>query len=302
MRDRDLYARILGLEKPWTVTGVELALKEEEVRVLVEFKSSARLPCPECGRPCGGYDTRRRRWRHLDTCQLKTIVEAAVPRVKCSEHGVRQIRVPWAESRSGFTSIKATKIHVPEAEKKIAFDKFHVAALLSKAVDKVRRGEHKELRQTGDDTLAGTRYLWLKHPDHIRDEIWDGQFAALRESSLRTARAWAIKEMGMGLWGYVTRAWAKKAWKKWLGWALRCRLEPVQKAARTIREHLWGILNAICLRATNAIAESVNAKIQRVKRMACGFRNRERFRRAIYFHLGGLDLYPALADASHTDS
>ncbi|HEX9640883.1 MAG TPA: transposase [Candidatus Krumholzibacteria bacterium] len=53
-----------------------------------------------------------------------------------------------------------------------------------------------------------------------------------------------------------------------------------------------GIINAIVLGATNAASESINAKIQRVKRMACGFRNRERFRNAIYFHLGGLDMDP----------
>jgi len=76
----------------------------------------------------------------------------------------------------------------------------------------------------------------------------------------------------------------------------------VRKAGRTIAAHLWGILNAVVLDATNATSESINAKIQRVKRMACGFRNRERFRRAIYFHLGGLDLYPALPDATHTNS
>ena len=51
---------------------------------------------------------------------------------------------------------------------------------------------------------------------------------------------------------------------------------------------------------TNATAESINAKIQRVKRMACGYRNRERFRAAIMFHLGGLDLYPA--SITHTES
>ncbi len=47
-----------------------------------------------------------------------------------------------------------------------------------------------------------------------------------------------------------------------------------------------------------AVAESINAKIQRVKKMACGFRNRARFRTAIMFHLGGLDLYRA--SATHT--
>lgn len=66
----------------------------------------------------------------------------------------------------------------------------------------------------------------------------------------------------------------------------------MKRVARMVRAHLEGIINAIVLRATNAGAESVNAKVQRIKRMACGFRNRERFRCAIYFHLGGLDLLP----------
>jgi transposase len=46
------------------------------------------------------------------------------------------------------------------------------------------------------------------------------------------------------------------------------------------------------LGATNAAAESMNARIQRIMTIACGYRNRERFRNAILFHLGGLDLYP----------
>jgi transposase len=53
------------------------------------------------------------------------------------------------------------------------------------------------------------------------------------------------------------------------------------------------------LRVTNARSENLNAGIQRIKRMACGFRNRARFRDAILFHLGGLDLYPA-ALATHS--
>ncbi len=67
-----------------------------------------------------------------------------------------------------------------------------------------------------------------------------------------------------------------------------------------IRDHLWGIVNAVTQGVSNALSESINAKIQRVKKMACGFRNRDRFRNAILFHLGGLDLYPA--SATHTDS
>lgn len=74
----------------------------------------------------------------------------------------------------------------------------------------------------------------------------------------------------------------------------------MKRFARTVRDHLWVIVNAIVLGATNAGSESTAARIQRIRRMACGFRNRERFRNAIPFHLGGLDLYPA--SATHTDS
>ena len=71
------------------------------------------------------------------------------------------------------------------------------------------------------------------------------------------------------------------------------------RAAQTISTHLWGIINAVVLRTTNATTESLNARIQWMKRTACGFRNRERFRNAILFHCGALELYPEGA-LSHT--
>jgi transposase len=74
---------------------------------------------------------------------------------------------------------------------------------------------------------------------------------------------------------------------------MRSRLEPMKKVARMIRDHLWGIVNAMALRVTNAASKSVNSKVQRIKCAACAFRSRDRFRNAIYFHLGGLELYPA---------
>ncbi|TXF11861.1 transposase [Pelomicrobium methylotrophicum] len=53
------------------------------------------------------------------------------------------------------------------------------------------------------------------------------------------------------------------------------------------------MINAVVLKVHNGHAESINSRIQRIKAQGRGFRNRERFRNAIYFHLGGLDLYPA---------
>src|SRR5690554_3278664 len=103
MRDTQLYARILGIERPWQVTEVQLALDNGEVHVHVTH-GGGKLTCPACGTASPGYDHRERRWRHLDTCQYQTILVADVPRVQCAEHGVKQVSVPWAEPGSRFTA------------------------------------------------------------------------------------------------------------------------------------------------------------------------------------------------------
>ncbi len=193
--------------------------------------------------------------------------------------------------------IAVTEDYIHGAEEKICFDKFHVAQHLGQAVDKVRRQEHRSLVAEDDRVLVGTKYTWLTNPRNMARKQ-RRKLNSLKDLALKTARAWAIKEFAMGLWSYKTRTWARKAWSAWLSWAMRSRLAPVRKVARMVRDHLEGILNAIALKATNAGSESTNARVQRVKRMACGFRNRERFRNAIYFHLGGLDLCPV----THTKS
>ena len=96
----------------------------------------------------------------------------------------------------------------------------------------------------------------------------------------------------MCLWDYQVRGWARRAWMSWYGWSSRSRLKPVKKVARTIKNHLEGILTAVVTGATNARAEGFNTMIQKIKRDARGFRNKERFAASIYFHLGGLDVYP----------
>lgn len=54
--------------------------------------------------------------------------------------------------------IKATVTAIPDAATKISFDRFHVAGCINKAVDEVRKKEHRELRNEGGDRLKGTRY------------------------------------------------------------------------------------------------------------------------------------------------
>ena len=105
MRDKDLYATILGITAPWLVRDVDLRAEAQEVEVFIEYDATQELACPECGTAAVRHDARRRTWRHLDTCQYRTTLTAEVPRVKCPKHGVRQVAVPWSERGSRFTAM-----------------------------------------------------------------------------------------------------------------------------------------------------------------------------------------------------
>lgn len=410
MQDKELYEKLLGLKAPWRVSDVDLRMEESKVTVRLEHEPLARFSCPECGQEGPTHDHRPRQWRHLDTCGIITMIEADVPRVDCQIHGVRQVKVPWAEPGSGFTAmfealaiswlkvaptnavsermmiswdeawgimeravrrglarreavpiqelaidetsfqkrheyvtvlvdrktgvvidilddrkkaslkkwlrenkeqlqdvrsismdmwepfITAVQESIEGADDKICFDRFHVAGHFCKALDKVRATEHRELGGSRTSPLTRTKHDWLrtKANDNYKDKR---AFLRLTRLNLKTARAWRIKEAASGLWSYSYRGVAERNWKALLGWIARCRIDAMIQVGRMVRNYLWGILNAVMLKVTNAIAESINATIQKIKARACGFRNRTRFRTAILFHKGGLSMMPSGASS-----
>jgi transposase len=348
-----------------------------------------------------GFDhAAERTWRHLDTCQFQTHLHAEIPRVECPTHGVKQVRVPWAEPRSRFTLlmerliidlilqcstvkgacqiarvmsravargqsrkearpigyigvdekafrkghryhtlvcdlerstvefvaehrtseslaayyaqltepqktalhavamdmwepyIGATRAGLPDGDTKIVFDRFHIMRDMTKAVDTVRKQEHRTFLREGDDSpLTGTKYLWL-FSDERRPERHAETFATLQALNLKVGRAWAIKEALRTLWTYRQPAVVTRFFARWYGWAVRSRLEPVKDVAATLKRHLAGVLRFVKHPITNGVAEGLNSKIMSIKRKAGGFRNAANFTTAIYFHCGGLDLYP----------
>jgi transposase len=412
MRDIELYRHLLGIESPWTVTQVELNVADQRVDVWAGHEEHVPWTCPECGAHAPVYDHADERvWRHLDSCQFRTLLHARPPRVQCPTHGVRQVRLPWAEGRSRFTTLferlaidvlrecdiagacailriswdeawhvleravrrgqqrktrrlparlgvdekavakghvyltlvcdletatiehvaedrkraslepyferftaaeraavqavaldmwapyeDAVRASVPNAGDKIVFDLFHIMQHMNEAVDRTRRTEHRELKAGGDDRLTGTKYVWSYGEENVPDKHRD-RLARLTARGmmrkLKTTRAWSIKESLRDLWKCRSRIQAERHWQWWYGWAIRSRLSPVKKVAAMLKAHLPGVLAYFRHRVTNAVSEGVNAKIQRIKKMAYGFRNREHFKTAIFFHCGGLDLYPA---------
>ena len=187
--------------------------------------------------------------------------------------------------------VRSAKENIPLAETKIVHDRFHVMQLISEAVDKVRRAEHKELKSIGDPSLTGTRYIWLTSFERLSDEQTE-RFADLIDSGLETGKAWAYKEMLRELWACPDEATALAYFRVWYKRVIHTRLEPLKKVARTIKQRLANVVSYCTHGITNAVAEWINSKIMAIKRRVGGYRNRENFKIAIYFYCGGLDLYP----------
>jgi transposase len=185
--------------------------------------------------------------------------------------------------------IAASQAAVPQAE--LVHDKFHVAKHLNEAVDKVRRQEHKELLAQKEETLKGTRQLWLFNPMNFSDEQ-AADFERLKFSGLKVARAWAIKELFSKLWAYCYEGSARKFFKRWFGWAARSKLKAIIKVARMIKRHLENILTYLRHPITNAATEGLNSKIQSLKSNARGFRSFQNYRTRILFFCGKLSLHP----------
>lgn len=187
--------------------------------------------------------------------------------------------------------IASARAYLDAADTKIVFDKFHVAKHVHDAVDKVRRQEHRALKQADDDRLTGTKYLWLMRPQDMTP-AQRTTFGALQASDLKVARAWTLKERFRQFWDYTYLGAAQRFFARWFWRATHSRLQPMAEVAKLIRRHLPNVLTYLRHGITNAGLEAINATIQWVKKTARGFRNPEHFKTAIYFHCGGLDLYP----------
>jgi len=408
MMEKDLkshYNELLGLSSGWSVKEVDLDAAGKQVTLRLEHSGSCE--CAECGERSPLADHAPvRQWRHLDTMQFITLLEARVPRTRCGTCGVKTVGVPWAGKHSRYTllfegwviellgacrninavaklmdldwghvqaimdravarglerrdameeeveymgideksflkghsyvshlsdlkggrilevvegrnsaaadllwssipetmreSVRAVAVDmwpafmgsiVKHTRAEMVHDRFHIAKHLGEALDQVRRAENKALLKEGDRSLVGSRYLWLRNPEKLTEKAW-ATFEPLKEATLKTARAWAIKEQLRYFWEYRYAGCARTFFEGWYNWAIRSRLEPMKKKARMIKRHLPGILSYFRHRITNATAEGLNSKIQGIKAAAHGFRVFANYRTRILFHCGGLDLAP----------
>lgn len=181
--------------------------------------------------------------------------------------------------------IASTKEHLEDGGSKIVFDRFHIMKHMLAAVDKTRKQEHRELQEMDDDTLKGTKYLWLFSEENVPQE-WQQRLEGLRALHLRTGRAWAIKEALRDLWSYQRKGWAQRYWSWWFNWATHSRLPSVIEAAYTIQRHLPNVLTYFDHPITNATSEGINSKIQTIKKTPSASATQRTSRRPFSFIVG----------------
>jgi len=161
--------------------------------------------------------------------------------------------------------IRGVEKYLPNAE--ITFDKFHVVQLINKAVDEVRRAEVKT-----QPSLKGTRYLWLKDESKWTKTQREEHAVLLPQRGLKTARAWQIKESLREIYAAnLTVREAERLLTRWYGWAVRSRLEPMRKVAKTIKDHWQGVLRVFETGVTGGLQEGTNSLIQAAKARARGY-------------------------------
>jgi transposase len=376
-------------------------MEERMVTVRVEVDPKTRWADPQTNEPAHLHKWTERCWRHLDTCQFMTVIEARVPSVRYANGKVEEVAVPWAERFQRVTksmeqavvvwlqacgnvskvaevmrldwdavnrimkaavgrglkrreetpiayagvdekcfrrghvyasvlndlgkgrvwdlvegrktenavelfetlgeeqrgSVEAVAMDMwpafeaaarkilPQAD--IVYDKFHISAHLNDAVDEVRKAEHRELTARGNESLKGTKYLWLRNFPDLRRAA---SFRDLYAASLKTSRAWRLKEAFAGLWDYTYQGAALKFFRDWQAKVKRSRLEPIKKVAAMIDNRLQGVLNYLKHRITNAMSEGLNSMVARVIANARGLRDFKALRIRVLFFLGKLDL------------
>ena len=169
-------------------------------------------------------------------------------------------------------------------------DRFHIVANLNKAINEVRAAEARKLRQDGyQEVLKHTKYCFLKR----RENLTPNQKIKLEEVlqyDLKSVRAFLLKEAFEFFWNYTSPYWAEWYLKKWCTRAMRSRLEPIKKFARSLRKHQPLILNWFRAKKTisSGVVEGLNRKINLTTRKAYGYRSFEVLKIALFHTMGEL--------------
>lgn len=213
----------------------------------------------------------------------KTVADFAAD-LAAHKGAAEQVRLVSIDMSPAF--IKGVADHLPNA--RITFDKFHVVAHASTAVDKMRR-----LEQRTDPSLKGLRWTLLKDRSRLSDESRaDLDSLIAQAATKRTARAWLYREHLRDILDRKQINVVSAMLKQWCTNVLRSRVEPMKEVARMIRKHFDGIVAWAQTRQTNGYIEALNGLFQAAKRKARGYTRFTTMRTVLFLIAGKLDFTP----------
>ena len=169
-------------------------------------------------------------------------------------------------------------------------DRFHIVAKLNKAIDEVRAGERRQMKSDGyEPILKNARWCLLKRKENLTEKQ-ETKLSELMKYNLKSVRAYLLKEDFNGLWEYVSPGWAAKFIDRWCTRAMRSKIDPVKKVAKTIRRHKPLILNWFKAKKSlsSGIVEGFNNTVKVVTKNAYGYRSYKCAEIALYHRLGKL--------------
>ena len=141
-------------------------------------------------------------------------------------------------------------------------DRFHIMAYFAKALDEVRAGETKALKDKGyEPVLSKSRWLLLKRPETLAEKQ-DTRLVELLEYNLKSVRAYLLKEKFQFFWHYISPYRAGRFLNRWCTKTMRSQIEPMKRVARMLRKHRGLLLNWFRAKGqlSSGIAEGFNAK------------------------------------------
>ena len=196
--------------------------------------------------------------------------------------GIEAVSMDWWKGYEG-----AVTECLPNAG--IVWDLFHVVKKYNhEVIDRVRldeslRYQNREERQA----FKKTKFLLLKNPGKLlAHEL--ARLNDLLRVNRRLLTVYLLRDALKRLWQYRYAAWARKWFLSWYARAIRSRIAPLKRFARSLKKRLHGILTHCRHPIHTGTLEGINNKVKVIKRLAYGFRDQDYFFLKIRVHFSGV--------------
>lgn len=189
-------------------------------------------------------------------------------------HGGRRENITLVSSDFGDNFIAGVRENLPNAEN--VLDPFHLINLANKKLDADRASN-----QVNGERLKSVRYALLKDPKNLTPEEREALFDITHDNDV-IAMSYAMKESLRRTFTMPSEL-ARNHLARWVVWVERSGSKAFKSLAKTVKRFFEGIIRAIETGVNNGYQESLNGRVQFTKRLANGYRRRDRLKRMVFF-------------------